>query len=221
LMAEGSDNKLYSAGFDYNFGFRFFGTLKSIYARNRSAHYIDSLNVSDYRGTSDGQQIIRYTTNHDVNGSDGTPQELFGGEKGSLAAFVVVAYMKSVPMIYNGQEVGTPYRLTFPFTSKKIDWTLNPQLTTEYKKIIAFRNKNAAIRRGRLTSYTSDDVCAFTKKIKRDEVFVLSNLRNKAINFELPSGLKNSKWKDGLAGGKVSLKKSVRLEPYGYLILKK
>jgi glycosidase len=221
LMAEGSDNKLYSAGFDYNFGFRFFGTLKSIYARNRSAHYIDSLNVSDYRGTSDGQQIIRYTTNHDVNGSDGTPQELFGGEKGSLAAFVVVAYMKSVPMIYNGQEVGTPYRLTFPFTSKKIDWTLNPQLTTEYKKIIAFRNKNAAIRRGRLTSYTSDDVCAFTKKIKRDEVFVLSNLRNKAINFELPSGLKNSKWKDGLEGGKVSLKKSVRLEPYGYLILKK
>ncbi len=28
-------------------------------------------------------------------------------------------------MIYGGQEVGTPYRIPFPFTSKKIDWTLN------------------------------------------------------------------------------------------------
>jgi hypothetical protein len=68
--------------------------------------------------------MIRYLTNHDVNSSDGTPLDLFGGKKGSMAAFVVVAYMKGIPMIYNGQEVGTPFRLTFPFTSTRVDWTL-------------------------------------------------------------------------------------------------
>ena len=57
-----------------------------------------------------------------------------------MAAFVIVAYMKGIPMIYDGQEVGTPYRLSFPFTSAKIDWTINPNITAEYKKVLAFRN---------------------------------------------------------------------------------
>jgi glycosidase len=125
------------------------------------------------KDTEEGQQMVRYTTNHDVNGSDGTPQELFGGQKGSMAAFVVIAYMKSVPMIYNGQEVGTPYRLLFPFTTKKIDWTPNPSVTAEYKKIIGFRNSSNAIRRGKLTSYSNADVCAFIKEDGKEKVFVL------------------------------------------------
>lgn len=119
MMAEGARSANYAVGFDYNFGFRFFENLKKIYGDKKSVLSIDSLNVTDYAGSSNGQRIIRYITNHDVNGSDGTPLVLFGGEKVSMAAFVVVAYMKSVPMMYNGQEVGTPYRLVFPFTSKK------------------------------------------------------------------------------------------------------
>lgn len=221
LMAEGARSENFAAGFDYNFGFRFFENLKKIYEHNHSVLSIDSLNVTDYKGASDRQRIIRYITNHDVNGSDGTPLELFGGEKGSMAAFVVVAYMKSVPMIYNGQEVGTPYRLTFPFTSKKIDWTINPAITAEYKKVIAFRNNSNAIRRGDLTSYTTDDVCAFTKKLGNEEVLVISNLRNKPIDYMLPSTLKNSTWKDAMKGGTIVLSGSISLPPYSYLVFKK
>lgn len=222
MMAEGTRSANYTAGFDYNFGFRFFKDLENVYKQNRSARSIDSLNVSDYMGAADdGRQIIRYITNHDVNGSDGTPLELFGGEKGSMAAFVVAAYMKSVPMIYNGQEVGTPYRLVFPFTSKKVDWTINPGTTAEYKKVIAFRNSSNAIRRGNVTSYTTDDVCAFTKTLGKEKVLVISNLRNKSIDFTLPSALKNSSWKNAMNGGRVALSGSVSLQPYTYLVLKK
>lgn len=221
MMAEGRKSELYEAGFDFNFGFKFFENLKEIYAHNRSVLSIDTLNILDYKGTSLGQQIIRYVSNHDVNSSDGTPLELFGGEKGSMAAFVVVAYMKSVPMIYNGQEVGTPYRLVFPFTSKDIEWNTNPQITAEYKKVIYFRNTSNAIRRGDLTSYSTDDVCAFTKKLGKEEVLVISNLRNKAIDFTIPSAFKNSTWLNTLKGGNVSLKSSISLKPYMYLVLKK
>ena len=63
--------------------------------------------------------MVRYLTNHDVNSSDGTPLELFGGKKGSMAAFVVVAYMKSVPMIYNGQEIGYTGSYDVPFLQLK------------------------------------------------------------------------------------------------------
>ncbi|MEI7830759.1 MAG: alpha-amylase family glycosyl hydrolase [Prolixibacteraceae bacterium] len=220
MMSEGSRSDNYKAGFDYNFGFSFFGNLKRIFKDNRTVKSIDNLNISDYNGATDGQQIIRYITNHDVNGSDGTPLELFDGQKGSMAAFVVVAYMKSIPMIYNGQEVGTPYRLTFPFTTTKIKWGINPEITAEYKKVIAFRNYSEAIRRGELTSYSSDDVCAFVKQQGNEKVVVLVNLRNTSIDYSINTALVNTSWTDAINGGNVKLSEQITLKPYDYLILK-
>ncbi len=220
LLAEGTRSTNFEVGFDYNFGFRFFEKLKDIHEHSLSVRSIDSLNVADNKGASNGQQFIRYITNHDVNGSDGTPLELFGGEKGSMAAFVIAAYMNSVPMIYTGQEVGTPYRLVFPFTSKNIDWTINPDITAEYKKVIAFRNNSNAIRRGVLTSYTTNDVCAFTKKQGDEKVLVLSNLRDRNIDFSLLPALANSKWIDAMKGGIVDLSNKITLAPYSYVVLK-
>ncbi len=220
MLAEGTRSTNFDAGFDYNFGFRFFEKLKDIYKHNLTVLSIDSLNVADNKGATNGQQFIRYITNHDVNSSDGTPLELFGGEKGSMAAFVIAAYMNSVPMIYNGQEVGTPYRLVFPFTSKKIDWTINPDITAEYKKVIAFRNNSNAIRRGTLTSYIDDDVCAFIKELDDDKVFVISNLRDKAIEYSLPSIFVNTKWIDAMKGSVVNLSGKITLPPYTYLVFK-
>ncbi len=221
LLSEGRRMDHYNAGFDYNFGFRFFDNLKKIYEHNRSVRSIDSLNISDYKGTEAGEQIVRYTSNHDVNGSDGTPLELFGGRKGSMAAFVVVAYMKSIPMLYNGQEVGIPYRLTFPFTDRKIDWSLNPEITAEYKRIMAFRNSSEAIRRGELTSYSTDDICAFTKVAGSQTVLVLSNMRDKAMPYTIPFKLANTKWIDSFSGAEKKLTSTIALEPYTYLVLKK
>ncbi len=221
MMAEGRRSDHYKAGFDFNFGFQFFGNLKRIFERDRSVKSIEELNALDYTGATDGQQIIRYTSNHDVNSSDGTPLDLFGGEKGSMAAFVIAAYMKSVPMVYNGQEVGTPYRLTFPFTSTTIDWNINPDITNEYKKIIAFRNESEPIRRGELTSFCTDDVCAFSKKYNDEEVLVLVNCRDKNIKYKLNSELVNTSWTDVMNGGMVELSSEISLESFTYLVLRK
>jgi glycosidase len=221
FLAEGSKSSNYAAGFDYNFGFKFFGTLKRIYAGKKSVQSIDSLNSTDYNGASNGQQIIRYTTNHDVNSSDGTPQDLFGGQNGSLAAFVVVACMKSVPMIYNGQEVGMTSRLVFPFTTSKVNWTANPGITYDYKKIISFRNANIAVRQGKLTSYSSADICAFTKEKASEKVLVISNLRNTSINFPMPEALINTSWHNAMDGNTIKLEKQLTLQPYSYLLLNK
>ncbi len=220
MLAEGTRSANYAAGFDYNFGFKFFDNLKTMFNNQGSVQLIDNLNVTEYTGASGDQQIVRYITNHDVNGSDGTPLELFGGVKGSMAAFVVVAYMKGVPMVYNGQEVGTSYRLPFPFTSKKIDWTTNPDVTAEYKKILTFRNNSAAIRRGQLLSYSNDDVCAFTKQQGNEKVLVIVNLRNKIVDYTLPAALANTLWSDAMNGGNTPLTTKVTLQPYTYLVLK-
>ena len=221
MLAESSKSSNFTAGFDYIFGFNYYGNLKTIFSNNKSVLTIDSLNNTEYIGATANQQVVRYTSNHDVDGYDGTPLQLFGGKNGSLAAFVVIANMKSVPMIYTGQELGTPVRFTFPFTSTKVDWTINPDIASAYKKIIAFRNNSVAIRQGVLTSYSNADVCAFTKTAGTDSVLVIVNFRNTVVNYIVPTTFANSNWIDAYNSTAVLLTSQITLQPYSYLVLKK
>ncbi len=219
LMAEGTRSANYGAGFDYNFGMQFYGSsLRPIFTGG-SVTAIDNSNTVEYAGSTGNQQIVRYLTNHDVDGSDGAPVTLFGGKPGSMAAFVVVAYMKGVPFVYNGQEVAFPTAITFPFTSTVIDWSLNPDVTAEYTRVIAFRNSSNAIRRGALVSYTNNDVCAFTKTSGTEQVVVFSNLRNATVNYSLPAALQNTNWKDAYSGATVTLSTALSLSAYQYRVL--
>jgi len=221
MLAEGTRNDHYTSGFNYTFGFRFYGQLKTIYSNNQPATNIDNVNSQEFPSSnSEMNLVVRYLTNHDVNSSDGTALDLFGGNAGSMAAFVVAAYMKGVPMIYNGQEVGTPVRLTFPFTNQQINWTLNPAMVTEYKKIITFRNNSTAIRRGTLVSYDNANVCAFTKTSGTETVLVLSNLRNTSSNFTIPAAVASGTWKDAFTGNPVTLNSQITLFPNSYVVMK-
>ena len=220
LLAEGARSNHFTAGFDYTFGFGFYGNLKNVF-NNQPATIIDNLNNSEYTNATNNQQVIRYITNHDVNGAEGTPQDLFGGTRGSMAAFVIAAYMKGVPMVYNGQEVGTPYRLSFPFTGADINWSLNADLKEEYKRILAIRNNSPAIRRGQLTSFTNTDVCAFTKEQGTEQVFVVVNVRNSNVTYTLPASVANATWTDMMTSTTVTTSTSITLSPYSYQVLKK
>ncbi len=221
MLAEGTRAENFSAGFDYNFGFRFYEQLKKVYGNNQPSSSLEGLNTSEYTGAGNSNMVVRYVTNHDVNSSDGTPLDLFGGKTGSASAFVVAAYMKGVPMIYSGQEVGTPYRLTFPFTGTVIDWSLNPQVTAEYKKIIAFRNSSDAIRRGTLTTYSDASVCAFTKSTTSQTVFTACNLKNTPVVYTLPATVSGKTWQNAFTGAQVQTTTEISLAPYEYLVLKK
>jgi glycosidase len=164
--------------------------------------------------------VVRYISNHDVTGTT-TPIGLFGGNTGSMAAFVVTATMKGVPMIYNGQEVGTSYPLPFPFTGTTINWSQNQSMVEEYKRILAFRNNSTAVRRGVPISYSNSNICAFTKVEGAEMIFVASNLRNSSITYPLPASVANSGWTNAMNGSPVALTDQLSLQSYGYIILKK
>ena len=220
LLAEGSRPANYSAGFDYNFGFAYYGGLKPIISGGPVTS-IDNLNTSEFIGATGSQQVVRYITNHDVDGADGSPVTLLGGIPGSMAAFVVTAYMKGVPFIYNGTEVAFPTAITFPFTTVTIDWSLNPNVTAEYTKLIALRNGSTAIRRGTLESYDNPDVAAFTRTAPGDTVLVLVNLHNNPVSFPIPATLQNTNWTDALDGSAQTLNTNFPLPAYGYRIFHK
>jgi glycosidase len=220
MLAEGSKYNHFASGFDYTFGFNFFSTLEKLFKENKSAVTIQESNTTEYANNYNPEnRVVRYTSNHDVNLSDGTPLELFGGKNGSIATFVVAAYLKSVPMIYNGQEIGYNKRLNY-FAKTPIDWsTADNEMLAEYKKIIAFRNTSKAIKSGEYTGYSSDAVSAFTMEKDAEKVFVLSNLTSSTVKHLIPNTLKGN-WKDAFTGASVTVGADITLQPFQYIILK-
>jgi glycosidase len=194
--------------------------VNNIYSHNGSVLSIDSVNTVEYTNAGDEDQVVRYISNHDVDNNDGTPLDLLDGKAGSLAAFVIAAYMKGVPMIYNGQEVGCPVKLNFFNNSTSIDWTINGDIAAEYKKLIAFRNGSDAIRQGSLLSYSSNDVCVFSKSFNNEKVLVMVNLRNATVNYQVPSGLANTRWKNVFDESDIAVAGQLSLQPFEYKILR-
>lgn len=221
MLAEGTRANHFQVGFDFTFGFNYFSALKQVFNDNKPATFIQDSNTTEYLyNYNDNNRIVRYTSNHDVNITDGTPLELFGGINGSIATFVVAAYMKSVPMIYNGQEIGYNQRIPF-FNHTPIDWsTADADVLVQYKKIIEFRKSSNAIKVGSYNGYSTNKVCAFTMESDNEKVYVLSNLSNATVNYLVPNSLASVSWKDAFTGTSVPMSTEITLLPYQYLVLK-
>lgn len=222
MLAEGTRKDHFDVGFDYTFGFRYFDALKKVFSEGEPAASLQNANAQEYEGNyNEDNRIVRYTTNHDVNITDGTPIELFGGKPGSMAAFVVTAYMKSIPMIYNGQEIGYTQRIPF-FNHTPIDWTTaDADIFDQYKQIIAFRKNSEAIRTGTYNGYSSNAIAAFTMKTANETALVLSNLTNGSVKYIVPPALSEASWTNAFTDQSMNLSSELTLSPYQYIVLKK
>ncbi|MHA4811540.1 alpha-amylase family glycosyl hydrolase [Flavitalea flava] len=230
LFAEGTRKDHFSAGFQLEYGMGFYYNLvNNVYGKQGSATSLDSVNKVEYSNAGANDQVVRYISNHDVDNSDGTPLDLLGGKAGSLAAFVVSAYMNGVPMLYNGQEVGCPVKLNYFNNSTIIDWTLNPDMKAEYKRLLSIRAGSGALQQGDLVTYSNADVCVFTKTFNQQTVLVIVNLRNAAASFTMPAALTGAGTGTGISwtnvfngsGLNVDGQGRVNLQAYQYIVLKK
>jgi len=220
MLAEGTRVNHFTAGFDYTFGFGFFGALEGVFRDNNPATSLQDANAAEYANNyHDNWRIVRYITNHDVNNTDGSAVEIFGNQ-GSMAAFAVASYMKSVPMIYNAQEIGYAPRIDF-LNDQPINWA-NPDnnMLAEYKNLIAFRKTSKAVKEGDYTGYSSNAVSAFTMEKDGERVFVIANLTNANTNYILPAPLSTINWTNALTGSPAGISSNISLAPYQYLILK-
>jgi glycosidase len=217
LLAEGKRSDHFASGFNYTFGFKCYDQLKAIYGSNASVAGVQDIISSEYTNATGSNRVVHYTANHDVN-SSGTPLDWFDGEAGSMAAFVATAYVKGVPMVYNGQEVGTPYPLHFLDTTTVINWNLHPDLVAEYTRIIEFYTGSNAIRKGGVTFHNTADVCAFEKAFENDTVFVVANLRNESKSYTLPAGTANRRKYDAFTDAAMDLGSTISLTAYEYRI---
>ncbi|WP_161595779.1 Ig-like domain-containing protein [Flavobacterium pectinovorum] len=205
MLAEGDRLQNFQAGFDLNFGDKwFYDALKNVAGGGPVSTRFQTTNDMEYTYATGSQQEVRWTANHDSeNNSDTAPFTVFKSNAGVVANFLVSGYMKGVPFLTSGQEVAFNQVIPWPYTTVKINWS-NTAATPEFAKILNFRNSSAAIRRGTMTPYASDDICAFTKTLGTEKVIVMTNLRNASKTFVIPAALAGT-YKDAYTGATVTL----------------
>lgn len=218
-LAEGTNSSEITAGFQLGYAFSYYGTIKGVFSGN-TASGLFATNTSENSSLPSPGLKLRYITNHDVASSDGSVIQLYGSKQGSLAAFVIAAYMGGVPLIYSSQEVGYPNKINF-FNNVPIDYTANPDMVAAYKKIIAFRAANEAVKTGALTPYSDANIVAFEKTSGTNDVLIMVNTRNSVQNFNIPANLQNASWTNGLTNADVTLSATYSFQPNEYLILRK
>jgi glycosidase len=217
LLAEGARIDHFNAGFQMNFGWDFYNKNISVFQNGQSATGFYQTHQNEYNNISDGLHRLRFTSNHDKCAWEDTPLVLFGGKEASIAAFVTTAYMGGVPLVYNGQEVGCPIKLPF-FSNSEIDWSLNPDIFHEYKRILGIRNSNIALREGALEEFSSDDIVAFVRKSGDNEVLVLVNTRSETKTLELPASIQNTTWQNVINGISTTLSDTINLDAFEYIV---
>lgn len=219
MFAEGDRLENFNAGFDFNFGDKwYYDAIKPI-ANGTSVAQIQTTTNTEYTYATSNQQVVRYTGNHDTETSE-TPIGVFKSHAGVVANFVVSACMRGVPFLTSGQEVDFNQTIPWPYTTVKINWNANAGAATDFANVLKARTNSAAIRRGTMTNYSDANVCAFTKINGTEKVVVIVNLRNATSNYLIPSALAGTY--TGLISGATSTLNSgstMSLSPFQYYIL--
>jgi 1,4-alpha-glucan branching enzyme len=220
LLAEGGKAEHFTSGFQMNYAWNFYYNLKDVYGKNKSAATIFTTHQEEFAAIPAGATKLRYTTNHDESGWEGTPIQFFGGKTGALSASVVTIFISAVPLLYNGQEVGRAELLPF-FTGDPIDWTENQEMLDEYTKLMSIYNETPAFRKGTLAYFSNPDVVMYTRTFEDETYLILVNVRNATKEVVLDDALQGTTWSDRLNGGDIALTDKITLLPYAYKILKK
>jgi glycosidase len=221
MLAETGSKNIFSAGFQMNYGWDYYTALKEVFGSGKPATDLITVNAAGNSGLPGGAFKLRFTSNHDEDLNDNTPLGLFNGKQGSLAAFVLAAYMGGVPLVYNGQEVGDPVKIPI-FDTSTIDWSLNRDMTVAYQQLLHFRSTSGAVKEGSVVSYSSPDVVVFERQSASESVLVIVNVRDASTSYTPDSALKNTSWKDVMNhDSTVHLDGPLLLPPYCYRILLK
>jgi len=218
FLAEGGRADHFNAGFQLNFSWDFYTSLKNVF-KGQSVQQLFNSHQNEYTDLPDEKHKLRFSTNHDESAWDATPMVLFNGEDGAIAASVITIFMGGVPLFYTGQEVGRVNTVPF-FSNSPINWNNKPEMLDEYQQLIRFYSQSEVSKKGRMTNHSNSTVLCLNKTLDSEELLIIVNTRNAPIVFSLPIGIQNSTWTDAMNDYNVALGNSIQLSNYQYLVLK-
>ena len=215
LLAEWGDMEMHRAGYDLTYGWDGYSRLKAVWKGDSASSFVRQV-LGEEDTMPAGGMRLRFTTNHDETSWDKPAVTLFGGSAGARAAFVAMALLPGRPLLYNGQEVESSQVLNL-FVHQPVAWnqTSAAESRTFYSKVINLARTDSAFISGALRvvpTNASKEVIAYA----RGDATVLVNVRPVEVKVAL-AGVNGSR---DLLSQAIQEGDSVRLEPYGYRVLR-
>lgn len=128
FFAEGTRHQDQLKAFDWNYGFPFFGTLRSVFDGGKPALDLRRMVERMAAERPVGARIVHYLENHDLSNDDyqNRIEKRWGGD-GVEAALALIFTLDGAPMLYCGQEIADVSRHSLygsrTFGNCVIDWS--------------------------------------------------------------------------------------------------
>ena len=137
-----------------------------------------------------------YLTNHDLNAHDGTEFTRYGANVLPLTVLSFTIY--DMPLIYNGQEIGMNKAMSL-FEPSPVQWDpTNKIYLNLFQKLTKLKRTQPALEDGanrgtlKVIPTNKENVFVYSRKKGDNEVLVMLNFNNVAVNFkwngDVPSG---------------------------------
>lgn len=225
MLAEGARPNLHLKAFDLTYAWSIYDVLGKIFGGGTSASAIDSVLERESRAYPKGSLRLRFNTNHDKNAFDAPSIGRYGSGGDSLT-IALIATLPGVPLIYNGDEVGNPEKLSL-FEQVPIDWKNDGSFRSFFERVFSLRASHDELRVGDykvLPTNDAQDVFAFERKLgKNRSVCIYNFAKTKESDVKISVDSEdNLNLVDGITGRKFEVRNgkiNVSLTAYGFLVL--
>ncbi len=176
MLSEGSDPAQHVKAFDVTYSWNIYDILSPMMTGKLTAYALDKELNREEVTFPQGSLRMRFSSNHDKNAWD-NPDVVKFGEEGAKLAAVIVNTIPGIPLIYDGQEIGNPKKLSL-FEKTPINWKGGDDFRKFYTRLFEIRREHPALRDGkmlRIPTYNDRYVYAFERIAGSDTILVVYN----------------------------------------------
>jgi cyclomaltodextrinase / maltogenic alpha-amylase / neopullulanase len=224
MLSEGTLPEHHIKAFDMTYSWNVYDVLEKVISGSTPATIFDDLLKTESYQFPKNSLRMRFNTNHDKNAYDGPAVENFTPQGAKATAVLAFTY-PGVPLIYNGEEIGSDKKLSL-FEKVAIHWSDGQDFRELYETLGSLRREHTALRQGTYSSVPNSagaSVYSFIRTKGEDTVLVAINFGSAAVKakLKLPATSK-SRWKDFFTNMNVLMTNDqveIQLSPLGFVIL--
>jgi len=182
MIAEAHEPKLLVQAFDLDYAWPFHSELTDVFEHGAPAAALRAEWEQTQAAYPKGAMEMRFSDNHDEKRAIAR-----FGERGALAASVLVFTLDGVPMLYNGMEAGDTTESGAPALFEKLPvfWNIaerRPEFPAFYGQMITLRRLHTALQQGAtvwIPNSDPDRILTFYRRSGSEEFLVAINCSNR------------------------------------------
>lgn len=223
MLSEGSIPEHHVEAFDITYAWNTYDILDELLAGAVPAGAIDNVLERERLAFPRGSLRLRFNTNHDKNAWDAPAPTKFTGA-GMRLTSVLTFTLPGVPLLYNGQEVGSDVRLDL-FEKIPIDWSDPQEYWPFYRNLARLRREHPVFAIGEYEALSvagPPQVFAFARTSPAQTAVVLLNFGADTTSIDLTVPLSaRPPGREYFSGERVDVNAgslTARLEPRGFRV---